>query len=180
MVMAYGDHDAVSGSKSRRTRVFPPLGGMFNLPVTNHKRSLAPRSLLLTFAMGPTRRSSRLAGIKHPSQPTNNFLPDSNPSNDAPEDLRDECCNDTSAAFTNGNAPKRRAKSGTSTPTHTKKKVRLHSMITTNTDRPKSQDTAPTICVISRYTITMGAVIEYAHVIPKATSARTASHYLSM
>ena len=177
MVMAYGDHDAVSGSKSRRTRVFPPLGGMFNLPVTNHKRSLAPRSLLLTFTMGPTRRSSRLAGIKHPSQPTKNFLPDSNPCNDASEDLRDECCNDTSAAFTNGNAPKRRAKSGASTPTHTKKKVRLHSMITTNTDLPKSEDTTSAICVVLRWTAEMGDV-ECAHVIPQATSAKTASHHL--
>ena len=130
--------------------------------------------------MGPTRHSSRLAVIKNPPQLTRNLLPNPNPSKDASEDLSDDYRNDTSAAFTNGNTPKRRAKSGTSTPSYTKKKVRLHSMITTNTDRPKSQDTAPTICVISRYTITMGAVIEYAHVIPKATSARTASHYLSM
>ena len=175
MVMAYGDYDdAAGGCKWRRTRVFPPLGGIFNLPVTNHKRSLAPRSLLLTFTMGPTRRSSRLAGMKHPSQPTNNFLPNSNPSNDAPEDLRDECCNDTSAAFTNDNAPKRRANSGTSTPTHTKKKVRLHSMITTNTE---SEDTTSAICVVLRWTAEMGDV-ECAHVIPQATSAKTASHHL--
>ena len=130
--------------------------------------------------MGSTRHSSRLAGIENLPQPTKNLSLDSNPSNDAFEDMSDDYRNDTSAAFTNGNTPKRRARSGTSTPSYTKKEVCLHSMITTNTDRPKSQDTAPTICVISRYAITMGAVIEYTHVIPKATSAKTASHYLSM
>ena len=174
MVMAYGDYDAAGGSKSRRTRVFPPLGGIFNLPVTNHKRSLAPRSLLLTFTMGPTRRSSRLAGIKNLPQLTRNLLPNSNSSKDASEDLSDDYRNDTSAAFTNGNTPKRRAKSGTSTPTHTKKKVRLHSMFTTNTE---SEDTTSAICVVLRWTAEMGDV-ECAYVIPQATSAKTASHHL--